>query len=226
VIQLDRRLESLPFDDWVAHVFDHSVTDPQWYFDLDAPVWAAPAALTLAHITRLFEKPVEYLSRYDDEQLNQGFWYLVGNSGSDHMFALTDASAPLSVRIRCVKSFTSLFRTLFAARCSSDLIHLRPAEFNPLNLACYMWWDIIPFSGAPNDPERAELDAAALSVMEEILLIESMPCRESALHGLGHWQPCYPQQVGDIIDRALSSSDPWTPDLEAYARSAQSGCVL
>jgi hypothetical protein len=223
---MDRRLESLSFDEWVAHVFDHDVRGPEWYFDLDAPVWAAPAALTLAHVTRLFENPIEWLSRYDDAQLNQGFWYLVSNAGSNHMFALTDASAPLQARIRCVKSFTSLFEALFAARCSSDLIHLRPTEFNPLNLACYMWWDIVPFSGAPNDPKRAELDTAALSVMEEILSIESLPCRESALHGLGHWQPCYPQQVGDIIDRALDRSNAWPATLKTYALSARSGCVL
>jgi hypothetical protein len=142
------------------------------------------------------------------------------------MFALTDASAPLPTRIRCVKSFRSLFEKLFAARCSGDLIHLKPAEFNPLNLACYMWWDIIPFSGAPDDPKRAELDAAALSVMEEILSIESLPCGESALHGLGHWQPCYPQQVGDIIDRALNRPNAWPGTLKTYALSARSGCVL
>jgi hypothetical protein len=44
-----------------------------------------------------------------------------------------------------------------------------------------MWWDIIPFFAAPGDATRAELDEAALSVMEEILTLESLACRESAI---------------------------------------------
>src|SRR5262245_43543814 len=104
----DRFLESLPFDQWVAHVFDHPVREPAWYFDLDAPVWAAAPALTLAHMTRLFDDPVVPLAAYDDAQLNQGFWYLVSNAGSNHMFALTDQSAPLPARVRCVASFLPL----------------------------------------------------------------------------------------------------------------------
>src|SRR5262252_4013464 len=110
---MEGRLESLPFEHWVAHVFDHEVRDPQWYFDLDAPIWAAPAQLTLNYVTRLFSDPASYLGQFDDRQLNQGFWYLVSNSGSDHMFALTDTSAPPETRIRCVESFTLLFERLF-----------------------------------------------------------------------------------------------------------------
>jgi len=56
-----RRLKALPFEKWVKHVFDHEVgdpNDPQWYFGADAPVWAAPTDLTLAHMTRLFNDPV------------------------------------------------------------------------------------------------------------------------------------------------------------------------
>jgi hypothetical protein len=142
------------------------------------------------------------------------------------MFALTDTSAPLQTRIRCVESFCSLFEKLFATRCSNHLSHLSPATASPLNVACYMWWDIIPFHGAPDDALRHELDAAALSVMEEILSLDSLPCRESALHGLGHWHSCYPDRVREIIGRAMSHGQGWSPELSAYARSAKSGCVL
>ena len=193
---------------------------------MDAPVWAAPADLTLAHLTRLFNDPAGYLEQFDDAQLNQGFWYLVSNSGSNHMFALTDTSAPLRSRIRCLESFSSLFAKLFAVRCSNRLSHLNPPDPSPLNGACYMWWDIIPFSGAPDDPSRKGLDAAALSVMEETLSLDSLACRESALHGLGHWQHCYPERVGEIIGRAMSRPKGWPQELTVYARDARRGCVL
>ena len=45
-----RRLKALPFEKWVAHVFDHEVRDPhdpQWYFDADAPVWVGSAELEI-----------------------------------------------------------------------------------------------------------------------------------------------------------------------------------
>ena len=223
--RMDRQLDSLPFEDWVAHVFDHQVREPQWYFDANAPVWAAPAALSLAHMTRLFGDPGKYLARFDDGQLNQGFWYLVSNSGSNHMFALRDSSVSLESRIRCIESFAVLFAKLFASRCSEHLSHLPAPGANPLNLACYMWWDIIPFLGAPGDASRAQLDETALLVLEQILSLDCLACRESALHGLGHWQHCYPERVREIIDRAMSHGTDWPMQLVAYARSARMGCV-
>jgi hypothetical protein len=89
-----------------------------------------------------------------------------------------------------------------------------------------MWWDIIPFFGAPDDPSRQKLDEAALSVMQKTLSLDSLACRESALHGLGHWQHCYPERVGEIIDRALSGAKGWPRELTDYARDARRGCVL
>jgi hypothetical protein len=89
-----------------------------------------------------------------------------------------------------------------------------------------MWWDIIPFFGAPDDPSRQELDGAALSVMEETLSLDSLACRESALHGLGHWQHSYPERVGEIIGRAMNGPKGWPQELIVYARDARRGCVL
>jgi hypothetical protein len=221
-----RAIEWLPFEGWVAHVFDHDVRDPAWYFDLDAPFWDAPAPLTIAYITRLFTDPEPWLARFDDATLNQGFWYLVSNGGSNHMFALTDPSAPLADRIACVRSFTALFEKLMMVRCGAELGHNRKTVGNPLNVACYMWWDIIPFFAAPDNPAQRELDAAALGVMAEILALDSVACRESALHGLGHWCSRYPERVHAIIDAALASAREWPNDLLTYARSARGGCVL
>jgi hypothetical protein len=221
----DRRLTTLPFEEWVAHVFDHDVRSPEWHFDLDAPTWDAPVAETLAHITRLFSDPVPQLSRFDDATLNQGFWYLVSNTGSTHMFALTDEAAPLPQRHACVRSFVPLFEKLFKARCAEELSHNATAIGNPLNLACYMWWDIIPFFAAPDVAAHREIDDAALQVMADTLAIDSIACRESALHGLGHWCSRYSDRVHAIIDRATASSASWPEGLKTYARAARSGCV-
>jgi hypothetical protein len=189
------RRTTLPFAEWAKHAFEHEVRDPQWYFDLDAPIWAAPASLSIAHMTQLFSDPAPPLAPFDDAQLNQGFWYLVSNGGSDHMFALMDDSVALEARRRCIESFFTVFERLFAVRCSEHLSHRNAPDANPLNGACYMWWDIIPFFGDPEDASRRELHEAALTVMARTLSLDSLACRQSALHGLGHWHARYPTRV-------------------------------
>jgi hypothetical protein len=66
-----------------------------------------------------------------------------------------------------------------------------------------MWWDIIPIYGQPDVPERSELDQEILGMLESTLQLDSIACRESALHGLGRWPHYYPVQVGKIIDAFL-----------------------
>ena len=137
---MDKRLTFLPFEDWVKFIFAHEANGPQWYFAPNAPYWDGSPDLTVSYITRLFEDPLPVLSGYSDEQLNQGFWYLVSNGASDMMFALNDEAVPLEQRIRCLKSFRLLFERVFAARCSPHLSHFDEHGARPLNSACYMWW--------------------------------------------------------------------------------------
>ncbi len=223
---MERALTDLPFEDWVAHVFDHEVTTPQWYFQPDADYWQGPAALTLAHVTRLFEAPTAVLAPYSDEQLSQGFWYLVSSSASDHMFALADEAVPLEVRRRCLRAFVGLFQTLFAARCSAHLSHLDEPGSRPLNGICYMWWDVLPLYGRPDVPDRRPIDEACLAVMADVLRLDSIACQESALHGLGHWATYYPPRVREIIQGFLASHAEVRPELVTYARNASRGHVL
>jgi hypothetical protein len=142
------------------------------------------------------------------------------------MFALMDESVPWSTRQRCISSIHLHYEQCFARRCSPHLSHLDEPGANPLNLVCYMWWDLMPISGKPDDPARRELDDAILQVMESTLQLDSLACRESALHGLGHWQHAYPERVGEIID-SFSMSQPELPEkLQAYMINAYTGYVL
>src|SRR5262249_18720694 len=153
--------------------------------------------------TRLFEDPLPLLAPYSDAQLAQGFWYLISNGASDCMLALHDASVPLDARARCLSSTTTVFRRLFAARCTPHLSHLDEPGCSALDTTCYMWWDLLPFGGAPADVKRHPLDRAALDAMADVLTLDSVACQESAIHGLGHWQPAYPRVVEATIDRFL-----------------------
>lgn len=100
-------------------------------------------------------------------------------------------------RQRGIRAIAALFTRLFARRCSNHLSHFDEKGASPLNSACYMWWDLFPTWGQPEDPVEAKLDAELLAVMSQILAIDSLPCQESELHGLGHWHMHYPARAGD-----------------------------
>jgi hypothetical protein len=211
------------FETWIAHCFDHPAGDPAWHFDVDAPIWSAPPDETLAHLTRLFRA----LAPYSDAQINQGLWYIASAGSSDFGHLLADAAVPLADRVACVAAMTGLYDDLFAPRCAEALGHAddRAALANPLNSACYMWWDLLPLGACPGEPTRAALDAAALATMRHALGLASMACQESALHGLGHWASGYPAVVQAAIDGYLARPGV-SPELRRYAQAARAGCVL
>jgi len=212
------------YDDWVRHVFDHRVTDPAWYWDVEADTREPEPPESVACLTRLFEEP-EFLAQYSDGQVNQGFWYLVHNCCSNYTSSLIEPGVAWPERQRGIRAIAALFTRLFARRCSDHLSHVDEKGASPLNSACYMWWDLFPTWGQPEDPAAAELDAELLAVMSQILSIDSLPCQESALHGLGHWHMHYPARVQEIITGFLESGKEFRPELRHYAMCAAQGRV-
>lgn len=225
---MGKQLKDLTFEQWLAYAFDHQADETRnaWYWDRDADKWDENAADTIQFLTQAFENAAAVFQPFSDEQLKQGLWFIADNSCSNHMFALMDESIPWPERQRCIYSIHQLFEQCFARRCTPHLSHIDEPAASPLNVVCYMWWDIIPISGKPLDPSRQEMDQAILGVLESTLQLDSIACRESALHGLGHWQPYYPERVGEIIDK-FSMSRPKLPEkLQTYMIRAYGGSVL
>jgi hypothetical protein len=222
---MGQSLRDIFFEDWLRHVFDHPVTDPEWYFDLDADWWAGPASITAEYLARCFENADTLLHSFSDAQLRQGLWYLADVSCSDHMFARTDPEVPQPLRQRAIRAMYDLFAQCYARLCTPHLIHRDELGFSEINLVCYMWWDILPIYGGPHEPDRADADAECLAVIERILSLDSDACRESALHGLGHGHMYHPQRVEEIIRGFLSNAAAVRPELRAYALAAQHGTV-
>jgi hypothetical protein len=210
---------------WIAHVFDHPVTDPAWHWSLGAPTWQGTAEDIVTLVTDTFERSGELLARFSDAQLNQGFWYLLNSSCSDFMFALVEPKVPLAPRLRALHSFIPLFEQVMAVRCSPHLSHLDEQPANPLNASCYMWWEILPIHGEPEDPARAEFDDEVLRLFPRLLSIPHDACRESALHGISEWQLYYPS-AESIVEKWLARTPGLRPELVAYAEDAKVGNVL
>ena len=210
---------------WIAHVFDHPVSDPEWHWSSDAPYWQDSPEHIATLMADTFERSGELLARFTDAQLNQAFWYLVSASCSDFIFPLVEPSVPLPTRLRALRSFVPLFEQVMAIRCSPHLSHLNEQPANPLNSACYMWWDILPIHGKPDEPERADFDAEVLRVLPRLLSVPHDACRESALHGINEWHLYYPN-IEAIVDEWLAQTPDLRPELRTYAQRAKGGNVL
>jgi hypothetical protein len=228
------RLAELPFEDWVEHAFSHAVRGQQnpWYFDADCDWWDPEPTQAVAHLTRLFEDPEPALRYFSDAQIAQGLTYLVNTSASGDSGWLYAQQVAVKDRVHCIEAVGTLFRQLFAPRCTPHLSHLSETDAGSLNGVCYMWWDVFPSVGLADDPHLPRLHDAVLRTLDDILALNSIACQESALHGLGHWHQGHEQQVELSIDRfversrlADGSSGP-DPRILSYAMSARCGCVL
>jgi hypothetical protein len=216
------------FEAWIRDVFDHPVADSQQYPDIEVEESGLTPADCIGFLARLFEEPALLLEPYSDAQVNQGLRYLVDAGSSNYMFSLLEPEFPWPQRQRVIRAMATVFERLFARRCSNHLSHLDQPGINPLNWVCYMWWDLlwydmIPGREPPVPPVYAQVDAECLSVMKQVLALNSLACWESALHGLGHWQRQYPEVVERTIDDFLARVGSVRPELRAYAEWARQG---
>jgi hypothetical protein len=213
---------SATFEQWIQIVFDHPVEEAEWYwdkaFDLLWQPLALSDALTVSYLTRLFLEP-QRLKQYSLAQVAQGIWFLVGEaSPAQATYALIQKEAALEDRIICIGAMTHFFSDFVASSAPG------PAEIesDPFHIACYMWWDIFPTYGGPQAGEP-ELHRECLKVMAEVLDLPSDLCRLSALHGLNHWYPHYPEHVAQVIGTFMDKQDHLTPRIREYASSARRG---
>jgi hypothetical protein len=217
------------FEWWVQTVFDHPVTEPEWYWDQEfESLWEAldlTDALTVRYLTRVFLEP-ELLKRYSLEQVAQGIWFLIGEASPGKQgYALISPRVVLGERVACIQAMAEFFRN-FAAPAAPG-----PAdtECDPFHGACFMWWDLLwhtfPMEGGVRGG-GPELHWTCLQVMTEILDLPSELCQVSALHGLNHWHLQYASQVEQIVDAFLGKTIGLTPRVLDYASKVRLGLSM
>ncbi|MCC6696122.1 MAG: hypothetical protein IT365_10885 [Candidatus Hydrogenedentes bacterium] len=216
----------MEFRDWVKHIFDHAAPEMATYSEIMEPIeWDGSPELKIVYMARLFEEPRPLLDAFSDLQVAHGLEYLTSNLMSDYPLGFRDASVSLESRSRCMRAIYTVYEQVFAKRCTPGLVCAR-RRVSPLNGMCYMWWDTWAFSPKCVPPEARILDETALTVMEVTLELDSLPCQEGALHGLGHWHSSYPREVSTIIDAYLERNTAIPAVLRAYAEDARRGHVL
>jgi hypothetical protein len=224
------------FEKWLRDVFDHPETEKhrEW-IETPPPDFLdflddAPPETVIQYITATFNTADELSQRNSDRQIADGLKYLANIAFTCPIRDAFDPSSGVNreTQLACIVSINSLFERLFAVRCSPFLSHLLTVvdKSNPLNHVCYMWWDMLPVHGHPQEPEYAEIDKACLEVMTKTLQLDSIACQESALHGLGHWSHRYREPVKALVQQFLDTNPGLDPDLKEYALRAQYGRVL
>jgi len=214
----------MSFDAWVRRIFDHPVRYP-----LGDPIEAVepepPAAESVRYLTRLFTEPIAILTPYSNAQIAQGIWQFSHTYTTSYLQNLLDARVDWNDRRECIRSIATFFEQIFSRRCSGEMFHLGRGAASPLNAPCFLWWDMFPTWGEPEDESRAAVDAELLEVITRGLSLDSLACQESALHGLGHWQDSYPAYVQRAIDEFLARSTDIPAELREYADDAREGYV-
>lgn len=215
-----RSVMSIPtFDEWLAHWFASDVGDYCWDDDLSA------CEIT-AYLTQLFERPSILLERFSPEIINKGLWAICGIETS-YLQEMRDGDVPIAAQQRCVRAILVLYQDLFSRVCTAHYGHLDwgPEVPSPVNSICYMLWDMDQLQYVHTLPGGEHLVDPVFEVLSGILQLDSIACRESALHGLAHQVCDHRARVQGIIDDFLSAHPELPEPLTDYAKRAREGRV-
>lgn len=210
-----RDLTNISFDDFVSLIFNRAEQikpDRPHPFIQDE----VDAKHLCSYYVQLFQKPEFLLSRFTKQELEEGFWEIMGYN---HDWSLGDlieySDAPLSSRKECIASMALLFERLFASE--------------PLDTSVHMWWDSLCYSWHCGSRKRErggddlELQDTYFQTLAKVLAIGSWICQGAALHGLGHLH--HPDTPG-LISRFIAEHPSLSKDQLAYAEAAAKFEVL
>lgn len=215
----------ISFDDWIKNIFSRPEGPEPWYWDINNQVPDIAPGTSVRYLRKLFTESKTLLGQYSNLQLKRGLWYIIDCGLSRELVSLLDKSVPLREKLETIDSIYQLYKDCFSERCESSLSHLGESKENPLNVLCYMWWDVAPLPATAGKVDNKEIDAFCLEVMRKALALDNDACRESALHGLGHARLYYPAEVEKIVSGFIAANPKIRKELMQYAQSAQEGLV-
>ena len=200
--------------EWLDFVFQHPLAaegEENWYWNDDWEYRISNNAIVLDRLTHLFLNSGILVERYREEQLEQGFWFLMGPAGFSDI--AWDEKIDLERRVNFVRSHLALFRDTFSS--------------HPLDTIVYMWWDLFEsgYYGENRtiDADDEAIQEAILWTLGEILGLQPAPCVGSALHGLNH---LYHPRVPEFIDYFLATKPDLDEEMISYALLCRQGKAL
>jgi len=210
-------------DKFIDYLSDRDADGIEWYFREDHNDPEIEASRLLELSSEVFTSIEKLSTEFEEKQICMGLRYLVNPSCGPIPYFYVDTSVEFTVRVHAISSMESLFRALFAKIPDEDGLYINmPGLRLSYKETCYMWWDMFPRHGSPRRADLDRTDDVILQTIVSILQLPSQACRESALHGLGHWSLSRSEDVEKAIRAFLAHA---TPDLKAYAVDAMRGRV-
>ncbi len=213
-----QRMRIDSYDDWLLHVFEERPNHDTTVLIDDVTI--------AGFLLRLFSAPAFLFGRYSKRQIADGISRICSINSSWLRDARSQA-VPKDMQVQWVRAIATLYRDLFAVACENRL-GLPPDDY-PLENAVFLFWDMDCLEGAamfPEEQHSAHLVDPIFDVLQEILEIDHLVCKESALHGLGTIQPWQEERVAAIIDRFLAIQSAVTDELKKYAALCREGDML
>jgi hypothetical protein len=205
-------LRAYSFNDFVAFMFDRdapsdSVGGDRWFYHVDVEF---DPEIICAYYIRLFQRPEFLATRFTKQQLDQGFWAVVGPNLNCSVYNLIHHSdLTFSMKDDCIHSMTDLFDRFFAK------VSLETVDS--------MWWDALCYDwhcgnrSRDRGGEDEQLQNALFRTLSALLSHPSEACQGAALHGLGHLHhPDTPKLIQEYIQQHPALTKEWT----AYALAA------
>jgi hypothetical protein len=212
-------LTNISFDEFVSLIFVRDMPPPA-AGRLDASFYDVgvefDAAKMCAYYVQLFHRPEFLVSRFTKQQLEEGFWAIMGHTVEwSAANIIDDPNLPLSSRKDCIESMAVLFERLFANE--------------PLDTSVHMWWDSLCYAwhcgnrNRERGGEDLELQDIFFQTLSKVLAIDSWICQGAALHGLGH---LHHPGTKELVNRYLDENPSLTTEQKAYALAAAEFQVL
>ena len=200
---MEVNLDQYSFDEWITFLFDHPASKGEWQRAVSISWMGNPNKL-IRYTIDLFENADVVLRVYSREQIEQGFWWLLGPEGGLRTW-IWDQNIPWQLRKECINSMAKIFENLFSGDPHGDI--------------CHMWWDLLRSFDDPVD-ERTE--SVIFNTLSRILQLDSNHCQLSALHGLGHLK--HPEKK-HVISDYLEKHPELDEKSKSYALAAIEGKV-
>jgi len=184
----------------------------------------ASATAAAENLRELFVRSAELVPRYGLDGVAEGLWNVAHPRTVEYASSLWDVAADDDDAERAIRAIPTLFRDLFAVHCDPAMSSGGSETTNPMNGTCYMWFDLIGLDHVYANPLPPHRLRAMIDVLDEVLAIPHVACRESALHGLGHIASADAALAAPPIRRFLRRTD--LPEkLRQYALAAAAGAV-
>jgi hypothetical protein len=205
------------FEEFVSFLFARDVPkDPEdepWYYHVEV---VFDAERICSYYVRLFTAPEFLLSQFSRDQLEQGFWAIMGPNLDCAAYRIVlDSDLPFDGKAACISSMFDLFRLLFATE--------------PLDTSVQMWWDSFCYDWHCGNRKRErggedlQLQDAMFRTLSKILSLDSEICEGAALHGLGHLHHPDTQQ---LISQFINDRPSLSKEKKEYAMAAAEFKVL